>query len=112
MKRMICDIERRRLLCRLSERSRPSQKQRKRRSLANNCSDPARQLEQIIGRRIADAARPNGASGPSDIDGTAARVAESDSGEEGINSLRSVVIRCGNWKKQHTGWTCSWTERS
>jgi len=59
MKKIICEIERRRSLCRLSGCLRPSQEQRKRRSLANNCCGPARQLEQIIARRIADAARRN-----------------------------------------------------
>ena len=59
MKKMICEIERRRSLCRLSGCLRPSRKQRKRRSLGNNCCDPARQWERIIERRIADAARRN-----------------------------------------------------
>ena len=56
---MICEIEARRSLCRLSGFLRPSQRQRKRRSLANNCCGRARQLEQIIARHIAAAARRN-----------------------------------------------------
>ena len=65
---------------------------RKRRFSANNCCVPGRQWEQIIARPTADAAKRNGASGASDIDGTAARVAESDSGEERINSF----AKCGD----------------
>src|SRR5205823_11034539 len=81
MKKMICEIERRRSLCRLSGCLRPSQKQRKRRSLANNCCGPARQLEQIIARRIADAAR--------------------------LNLSRNAAIRCASLKRPLTGLNCS-----
>src|SRR6266436_179695 len=85
MKKIICEIERRRSLCRLSGCLRPSQEQRKRRSLANNCCGPARQLEQIIARRIADAARRN--------------------------LSRSAAIRSANSKRLVTGLNCSWTQK-
>src|SRR5438552_5730862 len=105
MKKMICEIERRRSLCRLSGCLRPSQKQRKRRSLANNCCGPARQLEQIIARRIADAARRNGASGTSDMHGNAARVVESEPGGERMNLSRSAAIRFAGFEE-----TAYWLE--
>src|SRR5437667_8199006 len=85
MKKMICEIERRRSLCKLSGCLRPSQKQRKPKSLANNCCGPARQLEQIIARRIADAARRN--------------------------LSRSAAIRFASLRRQLTGLNCSSTQR-
>ena len=111
MKKMICEIERRRSLCRLSGCLRPSQKQRKRRSLANNCCGPARQLEQIIARRIADAARRNGASGTSDMHGNAARVVESEPGGERMNLSRNAAIRFASLRRPLTGLNCSSTQR-
>jgi hypothetical protein len=112
LKRKICEIERRRLLCRLSECSRSCQKVLKHRFWGNNFFVQAHQLERTIAKHIVDAARLNGASGARDIDGPAAGGSGSESGEERINLLPSVVTRCGNWKKRPTGWTCSWTEAS
>ena len=48
---------------------------------------------------------------PSDLDGTAARVAESDSGEERINLSRSVAILCASLKRPPTGLNCWSMER-
>ena len=70
----------------------------KRRFSENRSSVQEHQSEQIIARRIADAAKLNGGSGASDMDGNAARVAESNSGEERINLSRSVAILCASLK--------------
>jgi hypothetical protein len=43
----------------------------------------------------------NGASGASDIDGTAARIAESEWGDERINSLPNAAIACAKLKRRH-----------
>ena len=58
------------------------------------------------------AARLNGASGASDMDGNAARVAESESGEERINSSQNAAIHCVNSRRRPTGSNCSSMERS
>ena len=57
-----------------------SQEQQKRRSWGNNCYARRPLWEQIIAKHIADAVKRNGASGASDIDGSAARVAASEMG--------------------------------
>jgi hypothetical protein len=70
LKRKICEIERRRLLCRLSECSQSCQKVLNHSFWGNNFFVQAHQLERTIAKHIVDAARPS--------------------------LLRSVVTRCGN----------------
>ena len=95
---MILRGERKISRCRQSVCSKNSQKQQKRRFLENRCCVQVRRLEQIIAKRIADAANRNGATGVSDIDGSAAQGSGSESGEERINLWRNVAILCASWK--------------
>src|SRR5437762_12019250 len=99
MKKMICEIERRRSLCRLSGCLRPSQKQRKHRFLANNCCVQPRQLEQTTARRIAGVAKRNGASGTSDMHGKRREGSGSESGGERMNLSRNAAIRSASLKR-------------